>query len=176
MRTDNILIQYVLDIKQVAIYSAANSLAFAFPLITSSIMKVLMREISKNSELYLKKLLFYQKKYFGLAILAIAFVWIVSPYLIPFMFGEKYIPSILIFQILSIVYIGGIFFTPLESYYYTEDANIILKLRIIQLLLTVVLGVLFMRLISLPGLVIAVVVTRIVAWIYLSVKSYKMTV
>ena len=173
MRIDNVLIEKVLGMKSVAIYSIANTFAFFFPLFTSSIMKVLMKEMSKNSVLYLKKILFYQKKYFIYAIFAFIVVYTVSPHLISFLFGEKYIQSITIFQVLSFVYIGGVFFTPMESYFYTEHAKKIFILRILQLLLVVILGVVFMKLFELPGFAVAVVCSRLVAWIYLYYTSKR---
>lgn len=173
MRLDNILIENLLGLKQVAIYSAANSLALVFPLITSSIMRVLMREMSKNSSYYLKKILEIQKKYFLVLILVILAVILVSPYLITFLFGPKYIESIPYFQILIVVYIGGIFFTPLESYFYNEKSKLIFLLKVVQLILLVSSSIILIPYIGLYGVAIAVVLTRIFAWIYLTKLSYK---
>ena len=173
MRIDNILIEYSLGIEKVAIYSAANSLAFVFPLFTGSIMKVLMKEISKNSLAYLDKIFFYQKKYFIYLILSIIVVYFLSPYIITLIFGHKYIPSIPIFQILSIVYIGGIFFTPLESYFYTEAPKNIFILKISQFLIILILGIIFVNVFNLKGMAFAIVLSRFFAWGYLYIKSKR---
>lgn len=174
MRMDNIIIEHFLGVKDVAIYSAANSLAFAFPLITGSIMKVLMKEVSKDSLLYLEKILYFQKKYFLFLAIAIISTFLLAPYVIPLLFGEKYNSSILIFQLLSIVYIGGIFFTPLESYFYTEDPRKIFIIKCIQLFIIAILGAIFIYLFSLMGMAIAVILSRIIAWAYLYIKSQNL--
>lgn len=171
MRVDNIIIEHFLGVKDVAIYSAANSIAFAFPLITSSIMKVLMKEVSKNSLLYLEKILFYQKKYFIHLIVTILLTFLIAPYLIPLLLGERYTSSVIIFQLLSIVYIGGIFFTPLESFFYTEDPYKILLIKVLQIFIVVVFGIIFIYFFSLVGMSIAIILSRVVAWIYLYIKS-----
>lgn len=171
MRVDNIIIEHFLGVKDVAIYSAANSIAFAFPLITSSIMKVLMKEVSKNSLLYLEKILFYQKKYFIHLIVTILLTFLIAPYLIPLLLGERYTSSVIIFQLLSIVYIGGIFFTPLESFFYTEDPYKILLIKVLQIFIVVIFGIIFIYFFSLVGMSIAIILSRVVAWIYLYIKS-----
>uniref|UniRef100_UPI00321748E5 lipopolysaccharide biosynthesis protein n=1 Tax=uncultured Draconibacterium sp. TaxID=1573823 RepID=UPI00321748E5 len=173
MRLDNVIIEYFLGAQEVGVYAAANTLALAFPLITGSIMRVFMREASNDSINFLNKILKFQKKYFIHLLGFIIVVILLSPHLIEFLFGEKYINSIPIFQILIVAYIGGVFFTPLESFFYNENSNLILRLKFIQLILFLIGSVCLIKVFSLVGVALTVVLTRVFAWIFLSINSYK---
>ncbi len=173
MRADNILIEYTLGLKAVAVYSAANSLALVFPLVTGSIMRVFMKEVSKNSDYYLGKILDFQKRYFFPLILFVVLTVYLSPFIIDILYGGKYDASVQVFQILIIAYIGGIFFTPIESYFYNEDSKLILYVKAIQLVTFILFSIILMKFFSLYGIAFAVLITRIGAWFYFSYLARK---
>ncbi|MEY1639338.1 oligosaccharide flippase family protein [Tenuifilum osseticum] len=173
MRVDNFIILHKLDNYQLGIYSAANSFALFFPIITGSLMKVLLRESANQGINYLKKIIDIQKKYFIHLIIFIIIIIFTSKYLIIFFFGSKYLYSIPIFQVLSIVYIGGVFFTPLESYFFSNHQTLIMLIRILQLLIIIIFGFLLIDLFGLIGMAIAIVLSRIIAWFYFTIKSKK---
>ncbi|APG65044.1 hypothetical protein LPB136_06585 [Tenacibaculum todarodis] len=173
MRLDNVIIENFVGVEAVAIYSAANTLALIFPLITGSIMRVLMKEISRDSNYYLTKILKFQKKYFLHLIVLIGLIILVSPYLIELFFGERFRDSIRIFQILITVYVGGIFFTPLEAYFYNEQPKRIFTVKLIQFLLFFVMAIIMVQYYSIIGVALAVVFCRLIIWSYLYFLSRK---
>jgi O-antigen/teichoic acid export membrane protein len=175
MRLDNIIIDRFLGDKQVAIYAAANTLALVFPLITGSIMGVLMKEISKDSLFYLKKIIDFQKKYLLYLLGTIAAVVVISPYLIRMFFGIKYINSIPIFQILIVTYIASVFFTPIESYFYNEDAKLVFIVKLVQLIIFLGSSLILIQKFALPGVAVSVFLTRVGAWGFFYVLARKRT-
>jgi len=175
MRLDNIIIERFLGDKQVAIYAAANTLALVFPLITGSIMGVLMKEISKDSLFYLKKIIDFQKRYFIYLLGVIVLVVLLSPYLIRLFFGIKYINSIPIFQLLIVTYIASVFFTPIESYFYNEDAKMVFVVKLLQLIIFVGFSLVLVQKFALQGVAASVFITRVGAWILFYVLARKKT-
>jgi len=177
MRLDNLIIEHFLGPKKLGIYSAANTLALVFPLITVSIMNVFLQKTASKKKKFIESILNNQKKYIPyLLIILILFIFL-SKELIILLFGEKYIESASIFRILLIAYIGGIFFTPLESYYYTHYPNLILKLRFFQMIIVVIGMLIVINTFALIGVAIVIVMSRILGWgivLYLSLKERRM--
>jgi len=173
MRVDNLIIEKYLGAKEVAIYSAANSLALVFPIITGSIMRVFMKEISKDSNYYLNKILAFQKKYIIYLIGIIVGVVLISPYLIPLIFGSRYEESVSIFQLLVITYISSIYFTPIESYFYNEKSALILLMKCLQLVIFLIVSIILINVLSLYAVALAVLVSRLFAWFYFYLKALK---
>lgn len=171
MRADIYIIDSQLGSFEVGVYSVANSLALIFPLITSSVMKVLVRESSKKGIGFLVKIIEIQKKFYLHLIIVIFLVILSAKYLIILLFGVKYIDSILIFQVLITVYIGGMFFTPLESFFISNKPNQILIVRIVQLVIIVLLGLILISLFGIIGMSLTVVISRLVGWLYFTIKS-----
>ena len=106
MRFGNLIIEKKLGSSYLGIYSAANTLALVFPLITTSIMNVLLREASGKKEDFLEKGIRNQKKYLLLLIIILIVSILLSKYFVVILFGNKYVDSINIFRILLIPYIG----------------------------------------------------------------------
>jgi O-antigen/teichoic acid export membrane protein len=159
----------------IIIGAAANTLAIVFPLITGSIMGVLMKEISKDSLFYLKKIIDFQKKYLLYLLGTIAAVVVISPYLIRMFFGIKYINSIPIFQILIVTYIASVFFTPIESYFYNEDAKLVFIVKLVQLIIFLGSSLILIQKFALPGVAVSVFLTRVGAWGFFYVLARKRT-
>lgn len=167
MRFGDLIIAKVLGNSKLGIYSAANTLALVFPLITSSIMNVFLKEAAGKKKQFLAKILMYQKKYFGILILILVLVIIFSKYFILFLFGSEYNEAINIFRILIIAYIGGIFFTPMESYFYGNKQKIILWMKLTQMLIVVIGSIILIDYLGLYGVATVVVLSRIFGWFYI---------
>jgi O-antigen/teichoic acid export membrane protein len=173
MRVDNLLIDYLYDNSSVGIYSAANTLALVFPLLTTAVMKVLLGEASKGGVTFLGKILKFQRRYILPAILVSIVVIVFSKYIIEILFGDRFVASTNIFRVLLIPYIFGFFFTPLESYFYSHKIGLILNVRILQLLIILVSGYLFLSYWGIIGMAYSVLLSRVPAWGYFYFKSLK---
>lgn len=171
MRFDSLIIEKLLGSRSLGIYSAANSLAMVFPIITGSLMNVVLRESAGDKLKFLERVLTNQKKYFVTLLLVLISSYLLSDYIIALAFGNTYAESVDVFKVLLIAYIGGVFFTPLESYFYANHPNVILVMRFVQMLVLIVLTTVLIGRFGIVGVASSVVVTRIIAWIYFYVKS-----
>ena len=173
MRSDTLIIQKFLGDTDLGIYSVANSLALVFPLLTNSIMQVLLKETSDKGTSYLKRVLALQKKYALFIIMILIGVDFISYNLIPIIFGNQYQLSIIYFQILIIAHAGGLIFTPLESYFYSKETKFIFYFKGIQLSIIIVLSIAFIKILGLLSVALAVLLSRVLGWFILSIKSKK---
>lgn len=173
MRFDTLLIEKYLGSEQLGIYAAANTLALVFPLITGSLMNVLIRESAGDKENYLVKVMANQRRYLlALGAILVA-AWLLSAPVIGLLFGEGYLASVQVFRILLIAYIGGIFFTPMESYFYSNQSKTILYLKFFQMLAVVSLSVALIGRFGLLGVAASIVVSRVLGWIYIYFRSSR---
>ena len=173
MRADVFFIENYLGSEQLGIYVAANSLALVFPLITSSLMNVFIQKSSNEKSDFLKKILQTQKKYIPYLILILVASMLITEPLFLILFGENYIASVDIFRILLIAYIGGIFFTPLESYFYSHSQKVILYIRFIQMLFIIIGIWIALEFFTLGSVAIVIVLSRVIGWVilYANVKN-----
>ena len=173
MRADVFFIENYLGSEQLGIYVAANSLALVFPLITSSLMNVFIQKTSNEKSDFLKKILQTQKKYIPYLILILVASMLITEPLFLILFGENYIASVDIFRILLIAYIGGIFFTPLESYFYSHSQKVILYIKFIQMLFIIIGIWIALEFFTLESVAIVIVLSRVIGWVilYANVKN-----
>jgi len=124
---------------------------------------------------FLEKLFQSQKKYIPYLILILVALILISKPLFLILFGEEYIESVNIFRILLIAYIGGIFFTPLESYFYSHHQKIILQIKFLQMLL-IIFGVwITSKWFALEAIATVIVLSRILGWVilYFNVRGVR---
>lgn len=176
MRLDSLIIGKILGPQSLGIYSAANSLALVFPLITGSLMNVMLREASSLKEKMLDSILQNQKKYFVPAIVILVIAMACSDLLITNIFGEKYSECVPIFRILLLAYVGGVYFTPLETYFYANRQQFVLKLKFAQMILLFVFVIVLIDIAGLNGVAYAVVMNRVCIWTYLYLKARNIQV
>lgn len=175
MRMDVFIIEYFLGLKQLGIYAASNSLALVFPIITTSILQVFIQKSSNSNESFLASILVQQKRIAKYLPIIILFFVVLAPYIFDLLYGSEYKSGASIFSILLFAYIGGIFFTPVESYFYSHYPKRILYLRFYQLLISSCLQLVLIQTMGLFGVAIAIVVTRIFGWIYIWNLAQKVT-
>jgi O-antigen/teichoic acid export membrane protein len=173
MRIDNLIIENHLGLEQLALYAAVNSLAFMFPILTGSIMKFLLREVSKEGISYLIRITEIQKKYFPFLFLGILILALTSKPLIWIVYGNKFIEAVPVFVILMASYLGGVFFTPLESYFYGFHQKTILGLKLLQLCVLIIMALVLINKFRLIGIALAVLASRLTGWVILYYKSIK---
>lgn len=173
MRFDSLIIEKWLGSGALGIYSAANSLAMVFPIITGSLMNVVLRESAGEKSQFLERVLTNQKKYFTTLLLVMVLSYLLSDIIIGLLFGSTYSDAVDIFKVLLIAYIGGVFFTPLESYFYANHPNVILVMRFVQMITFILLSVSFVGRFGIIGVAFSVVLTRIIAWVFFYIKSHQ---
>lgn len=171
MRFDSMIIQKVLGEHELGIYAAANTLAFAFPILTASLMNVLLRESSRMSDTFLPWLLSTQKRFLPLLLAAFVIAQTCSAPLITLIFGDRYREAIPVFRLLLIPYMGGIFFTPLESYFYAREPRTILGLKTGQMLVIITGSMVLIGSFRLYGVAAAIVLSRVLGWLFIYAKS-----
>ncbi len=173
MRLDVLFIEYYLNSKDVGLYYAANSIAMIFPLITASILSVFIQQATKRDENFISDIFKYQINKIKYIPFIIAIVYFSSPYIIELLYGESYSEIKNLFIVLTIAYVGGMIFTPVEGFFYAKKANTILMLRLIQLILILIGHSILIRFFGAIGVAYSVLVSRVFGWIYLSVISLK---
>ncbi|MCF7918812.1 MAG: oligosaccharide flippase family protein [Candidatus Cloacimonetes bacterium] len=167
MRFGYLVTEKVLGSEELGIFSAANTLALVFPLITTSLMNVLLRETATRKQDFLRKIITHQKKYALWLLLILTMSIFGSRFFILTIFGENYAGSIDIFRILLIPYIGGIFFTPLQSYFYSHQPKTIMTVQGMQMLIVIIGSILLIRYYGLTGVALAITLSRVAGWIYI---------
>lgn len=175
-RADILIIENILGMEKLGIYAAANSLALVFPLITSALRNVFIRETSNSNLQFLNKIITYQMKFLPYILIFYIITYFLSEYLLVFLFGDKYIESVKIFNILVIAYIGGIVFTPLESYFYSNYQKKILILKFFQMIIVILFCYLLIPDHGLYGAAWSIVLSRLFGWIYILYLSLKLKV
>lgn len=160
---DNFVIKYYLTVEDVAVYNVGykmfNVLAgisyfissFYAPRITNSIVK---KNHDDLCELYYKQ----RKVFLGIFFLGHVFLLLASKYIIPVLFGEKYIISANIFAILII----GSFFVFVNVFYIpfynaTNRYYILQMINIIQALTNIMLDFILVKTIGIYGAAVATV-------------------
>jgi O-antigen/teichoic acid export membrane protein len=173
MRVDLLIIEHFLGFESLGIYAASSSLALAFPLITASIMNVFLKKMSESGVEYLAVIFDKQKRLiFILPIIALS-VYLLSPYIFNLLYGERYSGGGDVFALLVVSYLGGIYFTPFESYFYAHKPYLILYIRFFQLLAMVLVQVLLIRYLGLIGIAIGIFVSRLISWLAITVLTSK---
>jgi O-antigen/teichoic acid export membrane protein len=173
MRADVLIIEKFLGSEALGIFAAANIFALVFPLITSALRNVYLKESASKDKLFLKNILLNQRKFFPFIILIFIISISISEYLFDFIYGEKYKDSIILFNLLLIAYIGGTFFTPLESYFYSHYPKDILYLKLYQMFIVLIFEYLLIQYYELIGIAIAIILSRAFGWIYIILKAKK---
>jgi O-antigen/teichoic acid export membrane protein len=171
MRFDSMIIQKVLGEHDLGIYSAANTLAFAFPILTGSMMNVLLRESAQMPDTFLPRLLAAQKRYLPLLLATFVIALTCSSSLITLLFGDRYREAIPVFRLLLIPYMGGIFFSPLESYFYAREPVTILWMKTGQMAIIVIGSITLIDSFRLYGVAAAIALSRVVGWAFIYTKS-----
>jgi O-antigen/teichoic acid export membrane protein len=171
MRFGYLATDKLLGSEALGIFAAANTLALVFPLITSSLMNVLLRETATRKHEFLAKIIASQKRYTPYLVMFLIAGIILSRPFIMLVFGENYAASANIFRILLVPYVGGIFFTPLQSYFYSHKAKTIMAVQFIQMAIVVTGSIFFTRFLGLTGIALAILISRLAGWIYISTAA-----
>jgi O-antigen/teichoic acid export membrane protein len=108
---------------------------------------------------------------YGLSLLVIT--WAAAGIVVPMLFGTRYAESVGIFRILMLPYLGGVFFTPLESYFYAREPMTILGLKLWQTMVVAVGSLAMIGWLHLYGVALSILLSRVTGWIFIYVRSAK---
>tara|TARA_B100000787_G_scaffold166262_1_gene151215 strand:+ start:623 stop:1852 length:1230 start_codon:yes stop_codon:yes gene_type:complete len=167
-RLDVLITKQFLSSEELGLYSMGSSLALIFPVMTNSLIQVLLsfsNEINKVNVLTSHLLL----KLFAILFIAIS-LFTVIPEVFDWMFDGRYNESIVFFQFLSLIHIVGLIFTPLEVVFLVKKPRIIFFLKIAQFLILILTPLLMI--VSLWTILLGVLFSRLAAWLFLTYYYY----
>lgn len=170
-KSDIIIGEFLLNPKQLGLYSNAFVLASFFPVISSSLNQVLIRNSSIdilkkiNKSINIKTVVFL--------FLMISLIWLLSDSIFRFFFNSKYNESIILFKLLATIHSFGILFSPYESYFTNSNQNFLIKLKSIQTIILLSTPFLFYNYLNWYSLIFGVLFSRLVGWTILSIKARK---
>ena len=170
-KSDIIIGEFLLNPKQLGLYSNAFVLASFFPVISSSLNQVLIRNSSIdilkkiNKSINVKTVVFL--------FLMISLIWLVSDSVFRLFFNNKYDDSIILFKLLATIHSFGILFSPYESYFTNSNQNFLIKLKSIQTIILITTPFLFYNYLNWYSLIFGVLLSRLVGWTILSIKARK---
>ena len=164
MRADGLLIVYFLGVGEFAKYSAVNILGMAIPLITRSLMNVSFSIASAKKSSYIETIWMRQLKLLPVIVLISFVLLLSSTFVIDLLYGDKYAGTELVFFILSIGYLWGIYFVPLESYFYVNNPHRILLYKSSGLVSLCIMSSILIPHMGISGAAVAVLFAKIVSW------------
>lgn len=177
MRSDLILINTFLSAKELGIYSAANQLALIFPLLTTAISTVFLKEASSiTKHKFLKQVFKTQKILFFPSLIIISFSVFFHSEIIEILFGEKYISSSLIFLQLLTINILSVFFSGIESFVFVHKQKTFLIIKIFQLMVFFASNFMLINILGLYSIIVSIALYKILGWIicnFIVIKNYK---
>jgi len=167
-RVDVLITKQFLSNEELGLYSMGSSLALIFPIITNSLIQVLLsfsKEIDKINVLTSNFLL----KFIGISVIAIL-LFTVVPTFFDWLFSSRYNDSIIFFQFLSMIHVIGLIFTPLEVVFLVKNPKKIFFLKLCQLLILILIPILMI--VSLWTILLGVLFSRVAAWLFLTYIYY----
>ena len=175
MRLDIMMLQKMSTSSEAGYYSVAMNLAMIFPLITASLVTTLlpkMDQFLKNNTVkeYVKRVL--AKTKYVIAVLII--MELLSPFVIKLLFGEQYVESISVFQILLIAFTFGIIINPISLVMYSiNKAYLLTIMNWVQLPLNYFGNLLLIPIWQADGAAINTIILRILGGLYIMVYLLK---
>ncbi len=175
MRLDIMMLQKMSNSLEVGYYSVAMNLAMIFPLITTSLVTTLlpkMDEFLKNHTVkeYVKRVLSNTKYVIGILII----LELISPFVIKILFGEQYIESISVFQILLVAFTFGVIINPISLVMYSiNKAYLLTAMNWVQLPLNYFGNLLLIPMWQADGAAISTTILRILGGLYIMVYLLK---
>ncbi len=178
MRLDIMMLQKMSTSEEVGYYSVAMNLAMIFPLITASLVTTLLPKMDqflkeRSVKEYIFRILSKAKYVIGILIV----LEITSLFVIKALFGDEYIQSISVFQILLVAFIFGVIINPISLVMYSINrAYLLTAMNWVQLPLNYFGNLLLIPILQADGAAISTTFVRIFAGFYLLVilnKEYK---
>ncbi len=169
MRLDIIMLQKMSTSEEVGYYSVAMNIAMIFPLITASLVTTLLPKMDqflkeRSVKEYIFRILSKAKYVIGILIV----LEIMSPFVIKGLFGDEYIQSISVFQILLVAFTFGVIINPISLIMYSLNKVYLLTLmNWIQLPLNYFGNIFLIPLWQADGAAISTILLKIIGVIYI---------
>lgn len=175
-RLDVIMLTYFKTIEVVGYYSAAYTFAFVFPLVTGTITTVLLPKVSMISEK--EQLRNYIKRSLKVSIpflFPLIILLFISHPLIVYIYGNEYLPAVIIFQILICGFALSIIINPISLIIYSfNKPEILAYLNIMQLILNFIGNVVVIPSYGAIGAAFVTFITSLFASIVVILFVYKL--
>ncbi|KGQ52459.1 hypothetical protein JL12_00910 [Gallibacterium anatis 10672-6] len=174
MRLDIIMLQKMGSSSDVGYYSAAMNLAMIFPLITTSIVTTLLPKMESFLKNYtIQEYIIKVVSNIKYIIFILIIIEIISPYLIKNFFGEKYIESISVFQILLVAFVIGIIINPISLIMYSiNKAYMLTLLNWIQLPVNYFFNIIFIPSLYADGAALSTMIVRILGGLFIIIYFF----
>jgi O-antigen/teichoic acid export membrane protein len=171
MRLDSIIIKHYLGNQQLAIYAVAVTVAMGFPLVTGSILDIVLKQAAEEKLSYIRNVFRQQRRLLVISIALFAACELFSEPLVTWVFSGRYAASVPILRWLLVPYFWGMFFTPLESYFVAHEPRRILIMNCLQLLIVVIGSMALIPCWGLLAVVWSLLLSRVVRWTYFAVRA-----
>lgn len=174
-QVDILMVRSMVGVDELSILVGGQKLANILPIVTVSLVTVLLPEISRMKQK--KELNFYFRKCLLIipaSILLVALGLPAAKYIIPLVLGTKYTNSIIIFQIYFLGFCLGIFLTPLSLIIYNLNKEYIFALiNSIQLLINIIGNYFLIPLYGAAGAAAISVAIRVIGLLIILYVLYK---
>jgi O-antigen/teichoic acid export membrane protein len=136
-RLDLFMLKALSNSAEVGYFSGAQKLAMIFPVITNSLISVLLPKVSKiKNKNKLKKFIFKSLKATTFIVIPFVLLIIFSKPIIVILLGKDFLSSIPIFKIILVAYIFGVIVNPISLILYNLNrAYILTAINFIQLII-----------------------------------------
>lgn len=161
-RADHLIGKELLSPEAFGQYALASTLAMAFTLLQAAFMSVSLHAAAQGSNWEQVKA--QQKTILPWLVGAAAVVVFTAQWIIPAVFGERYAGSVQIFQVLVLITLSGMLFTPVESFFSAKNAKAVTQVKLLQMFGAVGLGIGAAFLYGAVGMAVAVLASRWVGW------------
>lgn len=169
MRLDILMLQKLSNSEYAGYYSVALNLAMVLPLITASLVATLLPKMDdflkdRSPREYASKVL-SKAKY---VLLLLVLIEVSSPIIIRLLFGDDYIESIRVFQILLIAFTFGVIINPISLVMYSlNKAHLLAVVNWVQLPLNYLGNVMLIPIWHASGAATSTVILNLVGGIYI---------
>jgi hypothetical protein len=114
-----------------------------------------------------------QLKILPFIILATLLLILISPFVMNFLYLEKYPGTELVFFLLSLGYLWGIYIVPLESFFYATNPKRILVYKSSGLFFLCLFGPILIIYMGIFGAALSVFLAKLVSWTIIISDAYK---
>jgi O-antigen/teichoic acid export membrane protein len=176
MRIDIFMLEAMSTSGQVGYYASANQLAYLFPLITGSITTVLLPRVSRLEggeplRGYVRRVL----QFSPVVLLVLTPLVLVAPFLIPFLMGSEYVPSVPIFRILILGFAISVIVNPISLIFYNrERADLLAWLNLVQLVLHILLNIWLIPIYGAVGAALGTLAVRVLGGGYIGYFVHRL--
>lgn len=174
-QVDVLMVRSMLNSIDLANLVGAQKLSSLIPIITATLVTVLLPKISGQQDRQALNY-FFRKTLLFIPIIVVVFIIgiFASDYIIPLLLGEKYIPSVPIFKYYLIGYATGLFITPISLILYSlNKEHLFILLNIMQFAINIVGNYFLIKIFNAEGAAITSSAIRVFGLLFVLVILWK---